>query len=58
MIRTGVNIGYSNEFRDRETNTPLLKSIAELPAKDGEPGKLLPPLPEVPADDREGGARS
>ena len=36
MIRTGVNIGYSNEFRDRETNTPLLKSIAELPAKGGE----------------------
>ena len=50
MIRTGVNIGYSNEFRDRETNTPLLKSIAELPAKKGEPGKLMPPLPEVPAD--------
>jgi hypothetical protein len=50
MIRTGVNIGYSNEFRDRETNTPLLKSIAELPAKAGEPGKLMAPLPEVPAD--------
>ena len=50
MIRTGVNIGYSNEFRDRETNEPLLKSIAELPAKGGEPGKLMPPLPEVPAD--------
>jgi hypothetical protein len=49
-IRTGVNIGYSNEFRDRETNTPLLKRIAELPAKAGEPGKLIPPLPEVPAD--------
>ena len=50
MIRTGVNIGYSNEFRDRETNTPLLKSIAELPAKKGEPGKLMPPLPELPED--------
>ncbi len=50
MIRTGINIGYSNEFRDRETNTPLLKSIAELPAKKGEPGKLLPPLPALPAD--------
>ena len=22
MIRTGVNVGYSDEFRDRETNTP------------------------------------
>ncbi len=50
MIRTGVNVGYSDEFRDRETNTPLLKSIAELPAKKGEPGKLLPPLPTVPED--------
>ncbi len=50
MIRTGVNIGYSNEFRDRETNTPLLKSIAELPARKGEPGKLMPPLPELPED--------
>src|SRR4051812_27267331 len=50
MIRTGVNIGYSNEFRDRETNTPLLQSIAELPAKAGEPGKLLPPLPAARAE--------
>ena len=50
MIRTGVNVGYSDEFRDRETNTPLLKSISELPAKAGEPGKLLPPLPEVSED--------
>src|SRR5207253_2988883 len=49
-IRTGVNVGYSKEFRDRETNTPLLKNIAELPAKAGKPGKLLPPLPIVPAD--------
>src|SRR4029079_1413059 len=48
MIRTGVNVGYSSEFRDRETNTPLLASIAELTAKGGEPGKLLPPLPEGP----------
>jgi uncharacterized membrane protein len=49
-IRTGVNVGYSDEFRDRGTNEPLLKSIAELPAKKGEPGKLLPPLPDVPED--------
>ena len=53
MIRTGVNIGYSDEFRDRETNTPLLESIAELPAKGGEPGKLMPPLPEVPEEKAE-----
>jgi hypothetical protein len=49
-IRTGVNIGYSDEFRDRETNETLLESIAKLPAKQGEPGKLLPPLPSVPDD--------
>jgi uncharacterized membrane protein len=52
MIRTGVNVGYSDEFRERETNTPLLTSIAELTAKKGEPGKLIPPLPVVP-DDKE-----
>lgn len=52
MIRTGVNVGYSDEFRDRQTNTPLLESIADLPAKRGEPGKLIPPLPDVP-DERE-----
>ena len=50
MIRTGVNIGYSEEFRDRETNEPLLESIAKLPANEGEPGTLLPPLPAVPED--------
>jgi uncharacterized membrane protein len=52
-IRTGVNIGYSEEFRDRETNETLLESIAELPAKEGEPGKLLPPLPEVPDENEQ-----
>jgi hypothetical protein len=53
MIRTGVNIGYSEEFRDRETNAPLLESMAKLQAKGGEPGKLLPPLPEVPEENAE-----
>lgn len=47
MIRTGVNVGYSDEFRDRETNTTLLESLAALPAKGGEPGKLFPALPAV-----------
>jgi hypothetical protein len=50
MIRTGMNVGYSDEFRDRETNSPLLESIAELPAKRGEAGKLMPALPELPED--------
>ncbi|MEM6656299.1 MAG: hypothetical protein AAF596_10875, partial [Planctomycetota bacterium] len=30
VIRTGVNVGYSDEFRDRVTNRPLLESIARL----------------------------
>jgi uncharacterized membrane protein len=51
MIRTGINIGYSQEFRDRETNLPLLESLAKLPARGGEPGKLLPPLTNVPEKD-------
>jgi hypothetical protein len=48
MIRTGVNVGYSQEFLDRQANSPLLASLAELQARGGEPGKLLPPLTNVP----------
>jgi hypothetical protein len=38
MIRTGVNVGYSDEFRDQETNMPLLESLASLKTKRGEAG--------------------
>lgn len=48
MIRTGVNVGYSVEFRDREANFPLLESLAQLTAKDGQPGKLMEPLGSQP----------
>lgn len=41
MIRTGVNVGYSDEFRDRETNDALLQTIANLTAGDGEPGLVF-----------------
>ncbi|MEM8866269.1 MAG: VWA domain-containing protein, partial [Planctomycetota bacterium] len=41
VIRTGVNVGYSDEFRDRRTNRPLLESIAELTPKRGKPGKVI-----------------
>lgn len=41
MIRTGVNVGYSEEFRDRETNLPLLQTIANLEPNDGKPGILV-----------------
>jgi uncharacterized membrane protein len=47
ILRTGVNIGYSAEFRDREANLPLLESLAKLTAKDGSPGKLMEPLDDA-----------
>jgi uncharacterized membrane protein len=50
ILRTGVNIGYSDEFRDRETNVTLLERLAGMPAMRGQPGRLLPPLPPVPED--------
>jgi len=40
-IRTGVNVGYSAEYRDNETNMALLKSLAGMSAKDGPPGMLV-----------------
>jgi Mg-chelatase subunit ChlD len=39
-IRTGVNVGYSPEYRDHETNVPLLVSLAKLHAAGGRPGVL------------------
>ncbi|MEN1681328.1 MAG: VWA domain-containing protein [Planctomycetota bacterium] len=41
MIRTGVNVGYSDEFRDRKTNRPLLETLASLTPENGEPGKVI-----------------
>ena len=40
-IRTGVNVGYSAEYRDIETNMPLLQTLASLPAKNGLPGNIV-----------------
>ena len=40
-IRTGVTVGYSAEYRDRETNMPLLASLARLRAGEGPPGVLV-----------------
>ncbi|MCC6492986.1 MAG: VWA domain-containing protein [Pirellulales bacterium] len=40
LVRTGINVGYSAEYRDRETNLALLESVAGLSARDGLPGKL------------------
>ncbi|MGH7134961.1 MAG: hypothetical protein ACREHD_04430, partial [Pirellulales bacterium] len=40
-LLTGVNVPYSPEFRDRETNEALLASLAKLEPKDGEPGMVI-----------------
>lgn len=44
LLRTGVNVAYSNEFRDRAANETLLASLAALKPDDGLIGKLAPPL--------------
>lgn len=49
-IRTGTSVGYSAEYRDHETNTSLLESLANIPAgKEGGPrGEFVEPgLQEV-----------
>ncbi|HYO26563.1 MAG TPA: VWA domain-containing protein [Lacipirellulaceae bacterium] len=40
-IRTGVSVGYSPEYRDHETNMPLLESLARLRARNGPAGRLI-----------------
>mgnify|MGYP001171535555 CR=1 FL=1 len=40
-IRTGVNVGYSAEYRDHQTNMALLRSLAELAPEDAPQGVLL-----------------
>lgn len=40
-IRTGVNVPYSDEFRDRGPNEPLLTQLAATVTKDGSPGRLI-----------------
>ena len=40
-IRTGVNVPYSSEFRDRETNVALLDSLAKETPEGGQPGKYI-----------------
>jgi hypothetical protein len=41
-LRTGVNVPYSPEFLDRETNENLLKQIAAHRPRGGEPGQVIP----------------
>ena len=40
-IRVGVNVPYSDEFRQRQTNEGLLRAVAALSPRDGHPGKVI-----------------
>jgi uncharacterized membrane protein/Mg-chelatase subunit ChlD len=40
-ILAGVNVPYSAEFRDFQTNMPLLENLASLTPQDGQPGQIV-----------------
>ncbi len=40
-IRTGVNVAYSDEFRDQQTNSALLQSLASMAPKGSKPGRVI-----------------
>ena len=40
-IFSGVNVPYSDEFRDRGTNAALLKELADMSPKGGQPGRVI-----------------
>lgn len=40
-ILTGVDVPYSAEFRERESNLALLEALAKMPPEGGEPGKII-----------------
>jgi hypothetical protein len=40
-IRAGVNVSYSDEYRARPTNEPLLRNLAGLVTKNGTAGRLI-----------------
>jgi hypothetical protein len=41
-VRAGVNVPYSAEFSDRESNVRLLEELAALTPVGGKPGRVLP----------------
>ena len=41
-LTTGVTVPFSQEYRFREMNQPLLQELASSQPRGGEPGKLLP----------------
>jgi hypothetical protein len=40
-IRSGVNVPYSAEYRDRESNTGLLETLVSLPPAGGQSGQII-----------------
>jgi uncharacterized membrane protein/Mg-chelatase subunit ChlD len=40
-IRAGVNVPHSDEFRERETNDPLLDALAAMKPDHGKPGVVI-----------------
>jgi uncharacterized membrane protein len=48
-VRTGVNVPYSAEYRDRATNRSLLVQLAELQPEDGTAGRVVE-LPDLMVD--------
>jgi hypothetical protein len=47
-IRTGVNVPYSDEFRDRATNDALLGQLAGMTPKGGTTGQVIEPTGDGP----------
>lgn len=43
-LTTGVTVPYSEEYRVREANQPLLNTLARIEPKGGEPGVVTEPL--------------
>ena len=41
-VRAGVNVPYSAEFKDRQSNTQMLRNLAALAPEGGRPGIILP----------------
>ncbi len=40
-ILTGINVPYSDEFRNRDTNDQLLGELAQMSPEDGKPGRVI-----------------
>lgn len=49
-LRSGVNVGYSSEYRDHQTNMALLRTMAELAPKDAPSGTLIEKGLDAPSE--------